>query len=84
MQGTVKLPGPHIAVEELVPLIPATAYRPVNVGDHTYWCFTLAVRIPGLGMVRLVVSCEQESLTGRYVVLVTNRPDWSAAKIISL
>jgi hypothetical protein len=31
-----------------------------------------------------VVSFEQESLTGRSVVLVTNRLDWSAAKIISL
>jgi hypothetical protein len=31
---TLKLPGPHIAVEELVPLIPATAYRPVKVGEH--------------------------------------------------
>lgn len=31
-----------------------------------------------------MVSCEQESWTGRYVVLVTHRPDWSAAKIISL
>jgi DDE superfamily endonuclease len=81
---TLKLPGPHIAGEELVPLIPATAYRPVKVGEHTYWCFTLAVRIPGLGKVRLVVSFEQESLTGRYILLVTNRPDWSAAKIISL
>jgi hypothetical protein len=80
---TLKLPGPHIAVEELVPLIPATAYRPVKVGEHTYWCFTL-VRIPGLGKVRLVVSFEQESLTGRYILLVTNRPDWSAAKIIRL
>ena len=48
----LKLPGPHIAVEDLVPLIPATAYRPVKVGEHTYWCFTLAVRIPGLGKVR--------------------------------
>jgi SRSO17 transposase len=27
----MKLPGPHIAVEELVPLIPAPAYRPVTV-----------------------------------------------------
>jgi hypothetical protein len=80
---TLKLPGPHLAVEELVPLIPATAYRPVTVGEPTYWCFTLAVRIPGLGKVRIVVSFEQESLTGRYVVLVTNRIDWSAAKIIS-
>jgi hypothetical protein len=80
----LKLPGPHMAVEELVPLIPANAYRPVKVGKDTYWCFTLAVRIPGLGKVRIVVSFEQESLTGRYVVLVTNRLDWSAMKIISL
>jgi hypothetical protein len=80
----LQLPSPHIAVEELMPLIPAKAYRPVRVQEHTYWCFTLAVRLPGLGKVRLVVSFEQESLTGRSVVLVTNRVDWSAAKIIAL
>ena len=81
---TMKLPGPHIAVEELVPLIPANAYRPVSVREQTYWCFTLAVRIPGLGKVRIVVSFEDVKLTGRYIVLVTNRADWDAAKIISL
>jgi hypothetical protein len=81
---TLKLPGPHIAVEELVPLIPATAYRPVKVSEDVYWCFTLTVRIPGLGKVRIVVSFEHESLMGRSVVLVTNRVDWSAAKIIRL
>ena len=81
---TMKLPGPHIAVEELVPLIPANAYRPVSVREQTYWCFTLAVRIPGLGKVRIVVSFEDVKLTGRSIVLVTNRADWDAAKIISL
>ena len=80
----MKLPGPHLAVEDLVPLIPANAYRSVTVQEHTYWCFTLAVRIHGLGKVRIVVSFETEQLTGRSVVLVTNRVDWSAAKIISL
>jgi SRSO17 transposase len=80
----LKLPSPHIAVAELVSLIPANAYRPVSVREHTYWCFTLAVRIPGLGKVRIVVSFEHESLTGRSVVLVTNRVDWSAAKIIGV
>jgi hypothetical protein len=34
--------------------------------------------------VRIVVSFEEESLTGRSVVLVTNRVDWSAAKLINL
>jgi DDE superfamily endonuclease len=81
---TLKLPGPHIAGEELVPLIPTNAYRPVTGGEHTDWCFTLAVRLPGLGKVRIVVSYEDAALTGRYVVLVTNRVDWSAAKIIGL
>jgi hypothetical protein len=80
----MKLPGPRIAVEELVPLIPANAYRSVTVKEQIYWCFTLAVRIPSLGKVRIVVSFEHASLTGRSVVLVTNRVDWSAAKIISL
>jgi DDE superfamily endonuclease len=81
---TLTLPGPHLAVEELVPLIPARAYRPVTAREQTSWCVTLAVRIPGLGQVRIVVSFERESLTGRYVVLVTNRVDWTAAKIIGL
>jgi len=67
-----------------VPLIPTHTYRPVKIRVHTYWCFTLGVRIPGLGQVRIVVSFAQESLTGRALVLVTNRVDWSAAKIISL
>jgi hypothetical protein len=80
----MKLPSPQIAVEDLVPLIPATAYRPIKVREQTYWCFTLGVRITGLGKVRVVVSFEDEALTGRSVVLVTNRVDWSAAKIIGL
>jgi hypothetical protein len=80
----MKLPGPHIAVEDLVPLIPATAYRAIKVRKQTCWCFTLRVRSAGLGKVRIAVSFEDEALTGRSVVLVTNRVDWSAAKIIGL
>jgi len=80
----LRLEGPHIAVEDLVPLIPPTAYRAVTVGDKTSWTFTLAVRIPGLGKVRLVVSFEHAELTGTDAVLVTNRVDWSAQRIITL
>src|SRR5215510_6977253 len=78
------LEGPHIAVEALVPLIPPTAYRAVTVGDKTYWTFTLAVRLPGLGKVRLIVSFKNAELTGTYAVLVSNRVDWSAPRIITL
>jgi len=67
-----------------VPLIPAQAYQPVTATEHTSGCFSLAVRIPGLGQVRIVVRSAHESVTGRSVVLVTNRVDGSAAKIIGL
>ena len=80
----IPLAGPHIAVEDLVPLIPRTAYRAVTVQDKTYWTFTLAVRLPGLGKVRLVVSFKSAELTGTYVVLVSNRVDWNAQRIITL
>jgi len=80
----IRLEGPHIAVEDLVSLIPPTAYRAVTVGDKTYWTFTLAVRLPGLGKVRLVVSFKNAELTGTYVVLVSNRVDWNAQRILTL
>ena len=79
----ITLPGPHSTVEQLVAAIPATAYRPVTVGETRYWCFSLAVRIPTLGKVRLVISFGNAELTGTFVVLVTNRLDWSAQKVIA-
>jgi hypothetical protein len=77
-------PGPPSAGAALVPLLPAHASRPVTGGAHTSWCFTRRVRLPGLGQVRRVVRCETAQLTGRSVVLVANRVDWSAAQIIGL
>jgi hypothetical protein len=80
----LRLEGPHMAVEDLVPLIPPSAYRAVAVRDKTYWTFTLAVRLPGLGKVRLVVSFKNAALTGTSAVLVTHRVDWGAQRIIAL
>ncbi len=80
----IPLAGPHLAVEDLVPLIPPTAYREVTVGDKTSWTFPLVVRLPGLGKVRRVVSLKNAELTGTYAVLVSNRADWSAQRIMPL
>jgi hypothetical protein len=44
----------------------------------------LAVRLPGLGNVRLVVSLKNAELTGTSAVLVSNRADWSAQRIMTL
>jgi SRSO17 transposase len=79
----VPLEGPHIQVADLVPLIPPQSYRPIRVNEQTYWCFSLSVRIPTLGKVRLVISFDNPDLTGTYAVLVTNRTDWSAQQVLS-
>ena len=78
----IPLPGPHIKIEDLLPLIPAHAYRPIQVEGRTYWCFSRNVAIPALGKVRLVFSFDNAELKGDSVVLVTNRLDWSPEFII--
>jgi len=78
----IPLAGPHIKVEHLVPRIPRSAFKPITVADKTYWAFTLTVRVGDLGKVRLVMSYANADLTGPYVVLITNRCDWSAQSII--
>ena len=45
-----------IKVEELVKLIPASAFRKVK--ETNYWYFALNVRVPALGKVRLVISFD--------------------------
>ena len=80
----VALEGPHIKVEDLVALIPRTAFTKVTIGETAYWYFALNLRVPGLGKVRLVISFEKEDLTGTCAVLVSNRTDWSAKKILEM
>jgi SRSO17 transposase len=79
----IRFAGPHIAVEDLLGHIPADAYRAVTVGKATYWCFTLVVRLATLGKVRLVISFANAERTGTAALLLSNRLDWSAQKILT-
>jgi hypothetical protein len=72
-----------IPVKDLVPLIPTTAFKPVEVDGNTYYCFSKNVRLPSLGKVRLVISFDNPECKGTCVVLVTNCLSWSAQKIIA-
>jgi len=74
---------PRVKVEDLVPLIPKDAYKKVTLSEKPYWCFTLTVRIPSLGKVRLVISYDNADLEGTYAILVSNRTDWAAKKVMA-
>jgi SRSO17 transposase len=79
----IKFAKPHVKVEDLVPLIPKHSYKKVTISDKAYWCFSLKVRVPTLGQVRIVISYDNADLEGTYAVLVSNRTDWSANRIIT-
>jgi SRSO17 transposase len=79
----IKFEGEHVSVEAFVKQIPANAFKMVVVNEKTYWTFSLTVRIPSLGKVRLVISYENSKLSETYVVLVTNALDWEAKRIIA-
>ncbi|MBV7331994.1 transposase [Chloroflexi bacterium TSY] len=61
--------GPHIKVKELVPYIPQNAYKPVTIDGRTYYTFTMTVRIPSIGKVRIVISFDNPELQDNYAVL---------------
>jgi hypothetical protein len=74
---------PLIAVEDLVKLIPKSAFTPITLDAQTYYTFTFTVRIPSLGKVRLVISFNTPELDKSFVILVSNRTDCSAKELIS-
>jgi len=78
----LKFEKPNIKVQDLIPLIPTSAFKAIKVGKQTYYCFSKNVRIPSLGKVRLVISFDNPDLQGTCAVLVTNYLSWSAKKII--
>jgi SRSO17 transposase len=79
----IRFDEPQIAVADLLPFIPVSAYRMVKVGNTTYWCFSVVVRIASLGRVRLVISYATAELTGSYAILISNQGAWSSQKIIA-
>lgn len=80
----IKFEEAEIRVDELVKLIPKSAYRKVERGEQaSYWAFSLTVQIKTLGKVRLVVSWVDEKCEESYAVLVTRQIHWEAKRIIT-
>jgi hypothetical protein len=78
----IRFEGTKIKVEDLIPLIPASAFKSVELGEETYYCFSKNVFIPSLGKVRLIISFDNADRQGTCAVLVTNHLSWNAKKII--
>lgn len=80
----IKFEGAEISVEELVNLIPKSAYQKVERGvGASYWAISFIAQIKKLGKVRIVVSWVDEKCEKSYAVLVTSQRHWEAKRIIN-
>ena len=72
---------------EFVKTIPSSAYREIEIkqrnGEYKkYWTFTKVVQLKKLGKKRIVISYNNKELKGEPKLLVANRKDWEAKKIV--
>lgn len=73
----------EIKVEELIKLIPPSAYKAVSVNEETtYWAFSFTAQIATLGKVRLVISFDNKQCIGNGAILVTRQINWEAKRVI--
>lgn len=85
MGNRIKFEEEEIKIEELVKLIPKSAYKEIKIDKETsYWAMSFVAKLRTLGEVRLVISWADSSCEKTYAVLVTRQIHWEAKRIISI
>lgn len=80
----VMIKNQKMSVSDYIKTIPKSCYRQIKTkGGNFYWVFSKVVHVCSLGKVRLVISYNNNKLTGDPVIFVTNRKDWEPVKILS-
>lgn len=75
--------GRLIKASELAAGIAPTLRKAVREGERTQWYFTCTLYIPDVGhKVRILILWQQRDDTQARIMLVTNRVQWEASKII--
>jgi len=78
--------GNQIDLREFVTkTIPRESYQRLEVNGKVFWYFTKTITLKSQGKVRIVATFEEKEgvRTTEPTVLVTNRRDWGAKKIIT-
>jgi len=73
-----------IQLQQYLQTIPASAYRPTQVFDHTYWAFTKVLMFKSLRRrrFRMVASYDNPGLKGEPFLVISNRKDWERTRIL--
>jgi hypothetical protein len=73
-----------IQLQQYLQTIPASAYRPTQVFDHTYWAFTKVLTFKSLRRqrFRMLASYDNPDLKGEPFLVISNRKDWERTRIL--
>jgi hypothetical protein len=75
--------GRLLKAAELAGSIAPAIRKPLAVGDRKQWYFTCALRIPGVRhKVRILILWQQREDEQARIILVTNRVQWEASRIV--
>jgi DDE superfamily endonuclease len=75
--------GRILKAAELAAAIEPALRKPMRQGDHQQWYFTCTLRIPDVKhKVRIVIIWHQRNDSSPRIILVTNRIQWEASRVV--
>ncbi len=78
----IKIRGRYMAIAELAGTLPRESFRKARIGDRVYQLFSKAVDLKGVGQVRILISYDNEELSGDPAYFATDRIRWEGTRII--
>lgn len=78
----IKIRGEYVQIKEFAPTLPKVAFRKVCIGGKTYQVFSKALDLNGVGKVRILISYDNEELSGEPVCFATDQIRWEATRIL--
>lgn len=78
----IKIKGRYVAIREFARALPRESFRMVQIGDRIYQVFSKAVDLKGVGLVRILISYDNEEFSGSPAYFATDQIRWEGTRIL--
>jgi len=78
----IKIKGRYVAISQFAGTLPRESFRRVQIGDRIYQVFSKAVDLKGVGLVRILISYDNEEFSGSPAYFATDQIRWEGTRIL--
>ena len=78
----IKIRGTYTPISDFAATLPREAFKKVMVKDQSYWVFSKAVDLKGVGRTRIVISYDNKDLQGDPSYFATDNLHWESKRIL--